>query len=219
MVLSTDDRDIVCPELCLHNRIMTQFDSNFINPRPTEARVPPHGGGDVSDWVARCACLIRPGGRVLDHACGSGRHARWLAQQGYQVDAVDRDPVALSSVTGVPGIHARQVNLESGDWPYESSSFDGIVVTNYLFRPRLELLLQALAPGGVLIYETFMQGNERFGKPSNPDFLLQPGELLVRVAGLHVVAFEQGVVSVPRPAVVQRICAARTQAITEVPLP
>lgn len=218
MVLSTDNRDIVCPELCLYNRIMTQFDSNFISPCPAAPLVP-HGGGDASDWVVRCARLIRPGGRVLDHACGGGRHARWLAQQGYQVDAVDRDPAALASVSGLPGIHAWQADLESGDWPYEASSFDGIVVTNYLFRPRFEALLQALAPGGVLIYETFMQGNERFGKPSNPEFLLKPGELLERVAGLHVAAFEQGVVSAPRAAAVQRICAVRAAAATEMPLP
>ncbi len=163
-----------------------------------------------SAWVTRFAPLVRAGGRVLDLACGGGRHARWLAARGYAVEAVDRDAAALAGLRDVPGVTPRQAELEDGPWPYAGARFDGIVVTNYLYRPRFAELLACLAPGGVLIYETFMLGNERFGKPSNPDFLLRPGELLERLAdGCRIVAFEQGEVAAPRPAVVQRVCALR----------
>jgi SAM-dependent methyltransferase len=161
-----------------------------------------------SPWVRRFASLIVTGGRVLDVASGAGRHARLLAQMGYRVEAVDRDPVVLEQLTGEPTIQTRAADLESDAWPYPTGSFDGVIVTNYLHRPRFTALLQALRPNGVLIYETFMAGNERFGKPSNPDFLLQSNELFDRVSGhLTVVAFEQGVVEAPKPACVQRICA------------
>lgn len=168
----------------------------------------PHGtNGEPSPWLLRFSALIPARGRVLDHACGSGRHARWLARRGFMVEATDRDRVALVALDGEAGVSTREVDLEQGQWPYAGKTFDAVVVTNYLFRPRFDLLLEALVPGGVLIYETFMIGNERFGKPSNPEFLLAPGELLQRVAGWHVVAFEQGEVSAPRPAAIQRICA------------
>ena len=178
-----------------------------------------HAGSTTpSTWVTRFAPLIAAGGEVLDLACGSGRHARWLVSRGFRVEAADRDAVALELLAGVPHLKVREVDLENGPWPYARQHFDGIVVTNYLFRPRLPLLLTALNPGGVLIYETFMVGNERFGKPSSPAFLLQPGELLERLRGeWTVVAFEQGEVAAPRPAVVQRVCALRGSTTVRLP--
>ncbi len=175
------------------------------------------GGGSLatSEWVVRFAPLLRTGGEVLDFACGDGRHARWLAERGFRVEAVDRDTGALASLAMVTGVQLREADLENGPWPYGGRQFDGIVVTNYLFRPRLAELLDCIVPGGVLIYETFMLGNERHGKPSNPDFLLRPGELLERLHdGYLIAAFEQGEVALPRPAVVQRVCAIRQPAAT-----
>ena len=165
-----------------------------------------------SAWVCRFSSCIRPAGDVLDLACGRGRHARWLAAQGFSVEAVDRDASALAALAGVTGVRVRAADLESGPWPYAGCRFDGIVVTNYLHRPLLPLIEGSLADGGLLIYETFMVGNERHGKPSNPDFLLRPQELLetARSASLQVVAFEEGEVRLPKPAVVQRICVRRT---------
>jgi len=162
-------------------------------------------------WVERFLPRIKSGGDVLDLASGRGRHSLLLHGAGYRVEAVDRDANALAGISArAPGINTHVTDLESGPWPYSGRHFDGIVVTNYLFRPLFPYLLDALAEDGVLIYETFMAGNERFGKPSNPAFLLRPGELLDVVAGrLAVVAFEQGEVSTPRPAVVQRLCATK----------
>ena len=155
-----------------------------------------------SAWVERWAPLV-PRGRVLDLACGGGRHARLFASLGHQVVAVDREP---QSIAGVRFVRA---DLEDGSpWPLPGEQFQGIVVTNYLHRPLFAAIEQSLAPGGVLIYETFMQGNERYGKPSNPAFLLAPGELWRAFGGLHVVAFEQGRVREPKPAMIQRLCAA-----------
>jgi len=160
-----------------------------------------------SPWVCHWAPLIPPRGRVLDVAAGHGRHARHLAAMGYAVEAVDRDAEALAQAAG-PGITTREADLENGPWPYSGRSFEGIVVCNYLWRPLLPRFLEVLAPGGVLIYETFAAGNERYGRPANPDFLLRPGELLELVRGrLTVMAFEQGYVPRPKPAVVQRLCA------------
>lgn len=160
-----------------------------------------------SPWITRFAPLIPAGGEVLDYACGGGRHARWLATRGFQVEAVDRDGEALEPLAGLPNLISRVADLEAGTWPYAGRRFDAVVVANYLYRPRLQSLLGLLSPGGVLLYETFMVGNERFGKPSNPDFLLRPGELLELVRGAFtVVAFEQGEVARPKPAMVQRIC-------------
>jgi SAM-dependent methyltransferase len=145
---------------------------------------------------------------VLDIACGNGRHARYFAARGCPVDAVDRDPAALAGLAGVPGVTARSADLEGGPWPYEGQLFAGIVVTNYLHRPLFPRLLAGLALNGVLIYETFAAGNERYGRPSNPAFLLRPGELQEVVRGrLQVVAFEDLYVSDPKPAMIQRLCA------------
>jgi SAM-dependent methyltransferase len=158
-----------------------------------------------SAWVVRWAPLITRG-RVLDLACGSGRHASHLAGLGHEVTAVDREPQSLAGVRFV------QANLEDGSpWPLPGEEFRGIVVANYLYRPLFPVLERALAPGGVLIYETFMAGNERFGKPSNPAFLLGPGELWAAFGGLHIIAFEQGHSLQPKPAMVQRLCARRAR--------
>lgn len=166
-----------------------------------------HGpGGSPSAWVRRFAGLIPPGGRVLDVACGSGRHAVWLAEQGYSVTGVDRDADALQRLpAGIAALHA---DLEGAAWPLPGRAFDGIIVTNYLWRPLWPDLLTALAPGGVLIYETFALGQQRLGKPSRPDFLLQAGELLQVCAALRVVAFEDGLEAEPARCV-QRIAAVR----------
>ena len=160
----------------------------------------------ISPWVARWAPELAQACRVLDVACGQGRHARWLAGHGFEVWAVDRDvPAELSG-----GIVFTQADIESGPWPYGGQQFDGVLVTNYLHRPLFPALLAAVPPGGLLIYETFAMGNERYGRPSRPEFLLQPGELLEVVRGsMTVLGYEHGVVSLPKPAVVQRIAARR----------
>lgn len=165
---------------------------------------------EPSPWVARFAPLIPAGSDVLDLACGSGRHARLLAGMGQRVEAVDRDADALAALAGIEGIQTRCADLEGGPWPYYGRGFDAIVVSNYLHRPLLPNLFGCLNEGGLLIYETFMVGNERFGKPSNPAYLLRSGELLDLVRNrLRVLAFEQGEVAEPRSAVIQRIVARR----------
>jgi SAM-dependent methyltransferase len=165
---------------------------------------------DASPWVRRFAPLIPAGGEVLDLACGAGRHARLLVQMDYRVEAVDRNDALLAALDGIEGITTRQADLEGGPWPYFGRAFEGIVVTNYLWRPLLPSLFACLEEGGVLIYETFMVGNERFGKPSNPEYLLRRGELLdLMHKRFNVVAFEQGEVEQPWPAVIQRIAVRR----------
>ncbi len=177
---------------------------------PKTRTTPPHEAQAPSAWVVRWARLVRAGSSALDLACGQGRHARHLAAAGMEVLAVDRDEAALASLAGVPCVTTQSADLEGGPWPFAPERFDLIVVANYLHRPLFPHLLSGVRPGGVLIYETFMQGNERFGKPSNPDFLLTPGELADVVRGrLAMVGFEQGVVEQPRRAVVQRLCAIR----------
>jgi SAM-dependent methyltransferase len=156
-----------------------------------------------SAWVVRWAALMTRG-RVLDLACGGGRHARYLAGLGHETTAIDREPQSLESIRFV------RADLEDGSpWPLPGEQFQGIVVANYLHRPLFPDIASALAPGGVLIYETFMRGNERFGKPSNPAYLLEPGELWRAFAGLHIIAFEQGLSLEPKPAMRQRLCARR----------
>ncbi|SAK80749.1 type 11 methyltransferase [Caballeronia fortuita] len=170
--------------------------------------------GVPSPWVVRWAHLVAPGGAVLDVAAGSGRHARWFAARGFPVLAVDRDADALASMTGLERIETLVADLENGaPWPVRADrTFDAIVVTNYLHRPLFGHFVDTLAPGGVLIYETFAAGNGSIGKPSNPAFLLEPGELLEAVRGrLRVIAYEDGFVDDPRPAYVQRICAVRVE--------
>jgi SAM-dependent methyltransferase len=143
---------------------------------------------------------------VLDVACGAGRHMRWFAERGHAVTGVDRSPEALASAAGF----GRTVlaDIESGPWPFAGQAFGAVIVTNYLWRPRLPDIVAAVAPGGVLLYETFAAGNETVGKPSRPDFLLQPGELLDACAQLRVVAYEDGFLAPPER-FVQRIAAVR----------
>jgi len=158
-----------------------------------------------SPWVARWAHLVARG-TLLDLACGPGRHARLFLNRGIKVVAVDREP------QDIPGARFVRADLEGGNpWPLPGERFEGIVVTNYLHRPLFRAIEAALAPGGVLIYETFMLGNERFGRPSNPQFLLRPGELREAFAGLAALAFEEGEVAEPKRAVVQRLCAIAAQ--------
>jgi SAM-dependent methyltransferase len=174
----------------------------------------PHGGDTPSPWVVRFAPLI--GGPALDLACGGGRHVRWLRRRGIAVTAVDRDVSGLTDLAGDPGTEIVAADFEAAEagWPAKVTggdrTFATVIVTNYLWRPLLPSIVAAVAPGGTLVYETFARGNAAFGKPSNPDFLLAPGELLDAVHGeLQIVAYEHGIVDTPRPAVVQRLCAVR----------
>lgn len=164
-----------------------------------------------SPWVRRFAARVPRGGPVLDLACGGGRHSRLFLERGHPVTAVDRDLGHLGDLAGRPGLEALEIDLEDGrPFPLAGRSFAGVVVTNYLFRPILPALVAAVAAGGVLIYETFARGNERYGRPANPAHLLDPGELLEAVRGhLRVIAYEDLVVPRPKPAAVQRICALR----------
>ena len=167
-----------------------------------------HGSVDASPWVQRWSHLVAPGGSVLDVACGLGRHLRWFAAHGHPVTGVDRSPEAVAAAGSLG--EAVQADIENGPWPLAGRRFDAVVVTNYLWRPLLPTLLESLAPGGVLIYETFAIGNETVGKPSRPDFLLQTGELLRVCAGLRVVGYEDGFLGQPQR-FVQRIAALREQ--------
>ncbi|MEO5338298.1 MAG: class I SAM-dependent methyltransferase [Magnetospirillum sp. WYHS-4] len=174
---------------------------------------PPRAGhlaiSEPSAWVRRFAPLVRAGGSVLDLACGGGRHARFFAGRGHPVLAIDRDTAPVADLAG-PAVEILSHDMEDGGpWPLEGLTFAAVVVVNYLHRPLFPFLRAAVAPGGVLIYETFARGNERYSRPRNPAHLLEEGELL-RLAGdgLSVVAFEQGIVErVPCPGVVQRLCA------------
>lgn len=165
-----------------------------------------HTSATPSDWVVRWAHLLKPQASVLDLACGWGRHSRYLANLGHQVTGVDRDEQALASIQDVG--HMVCADIESGPWPLTGRQFDGVVVTHYLWRALWPQILDSLAPAGVLIYETFSAGNETVGKPSRPDFLLRPGELLARCASLRIVAFEEGFLTQP-DRFTQRIAAVR----------
>jgi SAM-dependent methyltransferase len=154
---------------------------------------------------------VPPGSQVLDLACGGGRHARLFLERGCRVLAVDRDVSALADRRGDPDLEVLEIDLEQGSvYPLARRQFDAVVVVNYLYRPLLADLVNSVAPGGLLLYETFAAGNERFGRPRNPDFLLRPGELLDAVRGrLRVLAYEDLEISEPHPAAVQRIAAQR----------
>jgi SAM-dependent methyltransferase len=165
-----------------------------------------HAQADSSPWIRRWTHLVPPGGAVLDVACGHGRHMRWFAQHGHPVTGIDRDAQAIASVQGVG--RTIEADIENGPWPLEGETFAGVVVTNYLWRALLPRIVASVAEGGVLLYETFAQGNETVGKPSRPDFLLRQGELLQACAGLRVVAYEDGFLHDP-DRFVQRIAAVR----------
>jgi SAM-dependent methyltransferase len=173
-----------------------------------------HAAAAPSPWLQRWAHLLPAGGRVLDLACGSGRHLRWLAGRGWRVTGIDRDAGALAAsrdLAEAGRAELIQADVEGGPWPCEGRQFDAVLVTHYLWRPLWPQLLAALAPGGVLVYETFADGNQTVGKPSRPDFLLQPGELLARCAGLRIVAYEDGFLDAP-PRFVQRVVAVNVAA-------
>lgn len=172
-------------------------------PTPGSGR---HGTEAPSSWVQRWSHLVPPGGAVLDVACGQGRHMRWFAGRGHPVAGVDRSPEAIEAVRDLG--EAVLADIENAPWPFAGRTFAGVVVTNYLWRPLLPAIVQAVAPGAVLLYETFAAGNETVGKPSRPDFLLAPGELLGACAALRVVAYEDGFLDEPAR-FVQRIAAVR----------
>lgn len=165
-----------------------------------------HAAASPSPWIVRWSHLAAPGATVLDVACGAGRHMQWFAQRGHEATGVDRSPQAVEAA-GRFG-HAVLADIEAGPWPFAGRRFGAVVVTNYLWRPRLSDIVAAVAPGGVLLYETFAAGNETVGKPSRPDFLLAPGELLAACATLRVVAYEDGFLDRPER-FVQRIAAVR----------
>lgn len=164
--------------------------------------------GTASDWVQRWSHLVRPGGKVLDLACGQGRHMNWFAQRGHTVTGVDRSPEAVRSASNFG--ETVLADIENEGWPLMTGDqvhqFDAVIVTNYLWRPLFPLIAQSVTPGGLLIYETFAQGNETVGKPSRPDFLLQPAELLRAFGDMQIIAFEDGFLENP-PRFVQRITA------------
>jgi SAM-dependent methyltransferase len=179
-----------------------------------------HYGLTPSPWIVRFAPLVAPGARLLDLAAGHGRHALFFAARGAQVVAVDRDADALATFTGAPGVETRVADVEHGDWPFTGERFDAIVVVHYLHRALFPHLLASLAADAVLLYETFATGNAAYGKPSNSDFLLEPGELLeIARETLTVVAFEQGRVDGAQPAVIQRLAAVGRARAWPPPLP
>lgn len=196
-----------------------------INHSPLEsaadARHKLHGTEPPSPWVKRWSHLVAAGGTVLDVACGQGRHAYWFHASNHPLTLVDRAQEAIESIA-IPSASCEAVvaDIENGPWPFSGRQFNAVVVTNYLWRPLLPTLINSLAPGGVLIYETFTQGNETVGKPSRADFLLRPGELLEVCTGLRVVAFEDGFSAGPdgqTPRFVQRIAAVREDVTTAAP--
>jgi SAM-dependent methyltransferase len=172
-----------------------------------------------SDWIVRWSHLVPAGARVLDLACGSGRHLRWFAALGAQVTGVDRDAAALATLADLPGAERIEADIENGPWPLPDRHFDAVVVTNYLWRPLLPAITASVAEGGLLLYETFAQGQETVGRPSRADFLLRPGELLdaARQAGLRVLGYEDGFLADP-DRFVQRIAALREAPAATLPV-
>lgn len=173
---------------------------------------------EPAPWVVRFAAQLPAGAHVLDVACGHGRHARWLARRGCRVTAVDVDPACAASLAAEPDVEFVTADLESGAWPFGGQQFDAVIVVHYLHRPLFNLLAEAVAPRGRLIYETFAQGNEQFGRPRNPDFLLRPRELLDAFRGLRILAFEDGFVAAPQPAMIQRLAAVRLEPRASAPV-
>ena len=171
-------------------------------------------GLEPSPGVQRWSRLVPASARVLDVACGSGRHLRWFTERGCRVTGVDRDAAALAPLQGLGEIVV--ADIEAGPWPLPGRRFDAVIVTNYLWRALLPTLVDSIDAGGVLLYETFAQGNGTVGKPSNPDFLLRPGELLEAAPGLRIVAYEDGFASTP-DRFVQRLCAVREPAALQAP--
>jgi len=167
----------------------------------------PHGGNAPNAWVQRWTHLIAPGGEVLDLACGHGRHMRHLAEHGFRPVGVDCNPEALAQAQAWG--ETCLADVENHPWPFPGRWFDAVVITHYLWRPLLPHILASLAPHGVLIHETFAQGNETVGRPSRPDFLLRHGELLQMCQGLHIVAYENGFIDHPAR-FVQRVVAVQT---------
>lgn len=192
------------------------FGKMTCNPLPQAPASPrsSHGAQAPSDWVSRFAHLVTPQGSVLDLACGMGRHTRFFHASGHALTSVDKAPEATQSIAEIA--EAITADIESGPWPLAGRSFDGIVITNYLWRPLWPQILASVKPGGVLLYETFAQGNEAYGKPSRPDFLLAPCELLQVCAGWSIVAYEHGLLRQP-DRVVQRIAAIKPDADSAYP--
>ena len=180
---------------------------------------PQHHGLAPSTWIQRWSALVPVGARVLDVACGAGRHVRWFAARGAHVTALDRDAQVLAPLRALPGgaVEVIVADIESAPWPLAGRRFDAVVVTNYLWRALLPTLVASVDDGGILIYETFAQGNEAVGKPSNPDFLLRPHELLEAAAGLRVIAFEDGFIAAPPQRFVQRLAAVRERPLPATP--
>jgi SAM-dependent methyltransferase len=175
---------------------------------------PVPGGPSPSDWVIRWSHLLAPGSTALDLACGSGRHTRWLASRGLAVTAVDRDAAAVEPLRSLASVVV--ADIESGPWPLPGRAFDLVLVTNYLWRPLWPAVLAAVRPGGLLVYETFARGNETVGRPSRPDFLLEPGELLTVCHGWRVLGYEDGFIAQP-PRFVQRVVALKPGGTTDLP--
>jgi SAM-dependent methyltransferase len=180
-----------------------------------------HQSSTVEPWIARHAAMLRAGTALLDVACGYGRHAKFFASRGVLVTAVDRDAAAVATLQNVANLAAELRDIEGSEasadaWPYAPNAFDAIIVCNYLWRPTFSAMLDSLKPGGTLIYETFMDGNERYGKPSRSDFLLRSNELLeVLRAAFSIRAYEEGeqaddvgrvVAMKARVAAVKRMC-------------
>ena len=179
------------------------------------AMIAKHAAGlEPSPWVKRWSHLVAANVTVLDVACGSGRHVRWFASRGCKVTGIDRDGAALDPLRGIAEVIA--ADIEGGPWPLAGRRFNAIVCTNYLWRPLLPTLIDTLSNGGVLLYETFAVGNETVGKPSNPAFLLRPGELLEALGGLRVIGYEDGFIEVPAR-FVQRVVAVRDNPSTSPP--
>ena len=174
---------------------------------------------DPSPWVLRFASLVSNSGDVLDIACGTGRHTRLFLARGHRVVAVDRDLSGIADLAGHTRLEMVEADLEDETpFPLAGRRFAAVVVTNYLHRPLMPALVSALDAGGVFIYETFAAGNERFGRPKKPRFLLRPGELLDVVRGhLRVIAYEDMLVDQPSPAAIQRLCAIRARSAPRPP--